>query len=144
MELYVHIPFCRKKCRYCSFASFTGREDEYEEYVNLVLEEARLRLPEAEESIETVYIGGGTPSLLSPALLQHLLSGLRNIFGMSRVREWTSEANPGTVTDQWLETAMSEGVNRLSFGMQAAQDTILRSLGRIHTFREVQDSVTRK
>ena len=141
MELYIHIPFCRQKCRYCSFASFTGQEPYREKYIGLLLEEARLRKEEVSAPCTTVYIGGGTPSLLSPSQLSRLVKGLRDIFGLDSVTEFTSEANPGTVTAEWLDAAVSAGVNRISFGMQACQDGLLRLLGRIHTFEEVRSSV---
>ena len=141
MELYIHIPFCRQKCRYCSFASFTGQEPYREKYIGLLLEEARRRKEAVSGPFTTVYIGGGTPSLLAPSQLSRLIEGLREIFGLDSVTEFTAEANPGTVTAEWLDAAVSAGVNRISFGMQAYQDGLLRLLGRIHTFEEVRASV---
>ena len=141
MELYVHIPFCKRKCRYCSFVSFTEKESEYEAYINLLLKEAELRSDEAGEPISSIYIGGGTPSLLSPRLLDRLIRGLNSIFDLGRVFEFTSEANPGTVTEGWFEKAAEMGVNRISFGMQASQDSLLCILGRIHHQDEVAHSV---
>ena len=142
MELYVHIPFCKQKCRYCSFTSHTATEAEYEEYADLLLREAENRKKEISDPVSTVYIGGGTPSLLSPALFYRLVSGLRRIFDFERVTEFTTEANPGTVTGEWLDSAVSCGVNRLSLGMQAAQDHLLSQLGRIHCFEDVRHSVS--
>ena len=142
MELYVHIPFCKQKCRYCSFISQTGSETDYEAYISLILKEAETRKNEVSEAVSTVYIGGGTPSLLSPDLLKRLVNGLRNIFDFSHSVEFTSEANPGTVTKQWLMAAADVGINRLSIGMQAFQDHILSFLGRIHRFEDVVASVS--
>ena len=141
MELYVHIPFCKQKCRYCAFTSFTGQEAAYEEYISLLPKEAEARMDEAREPVRTVYIGGGTPSLLPPALLRRLAEGLSSLYGFSAVEEFTSEANPGTVSAEWLDAAASAGVNRLSFGMQAYQDRLLSLLGRIHRFDSVCRSV---
>ena len=141
MELYVHIPFCVRKCRYCSFASFPAEEAEKETYIDLLLREAAARRKETEEPIRTVYFGGGTPSLLSPDLLTRLTSGLRNVFCLDDVQEFTAEANPGTVTKEWLDAAAEAGINRISFGMQAYQDKILSTLGRIHRFSDVCNSV---
>ena len=141
MELYVHIPFCRKKCRYCSFVSFTEKESDYEAYIDLLLKEAEWRADEAEEPVRTVYIGGGTPSLLPPRLFNRLIRGLDSIYDFSSVSEFTSEANPGTVTKAWLDNACELGINRLSFGMQAAQDSLLLILGRIHHQEDVIRSV---
>lgn len=141
MELYVHIPFCRQKCRYCSFASFPGQEAYFEKYAALILQEARLRRGEASGTVTTVYFGGGTPSLLPPEILTCLVSGLKEVFEIAPGAEFTSEANPGTVTRPWLDAAVSSGVNRLSFGVQAYQDRLLRLLGRIHDFSGAVSSV---
>ncbi len=141
MELYVHIPFCRQKCRYCSFASFPGQEAYFKTYIDLLLKEAASRKEEVSDQFRTVYIGGGTPSLLSPDLLAYLLRGLGTVFDLTHTEEFTSEANPGTVTGEWLDTAVSFGINRISFGMQAYQDRILSLLGRIHRYEEVVSSV---
>ena len=141
MELYIHIPFCKQKCRYCSFISASVPDTAYEPYIRLLLAEASQRQAEATEPVETVYIGGGTPSLLHPDLLTSLVVKLRTIFDLSRIREFTIEANPGTVTPEWLTAAAGCGVNRISFGMQAYQEHLLRILGRIHCFDEVRRSV---
>ena len=141
MELYVHIPFCRKKCRYCSFTSFIGKEEDIESYIDLILKEAEIRRSEFVEQVETVYFGGGTPSVLPPLTLARLVEGLQKIIDFSHVNEFTSEANPGTVTDEWLRTAVFSGINRISFGMQAAQERLLQLLGRIHIQDDVRRSV---
>ena len=142
MELYIHIPFCVRKCTYCSFASFPGcGRPEMEEYLSAVLREAQLRQHEADEPLNTVYIGGGTPSLVPPDLFCSFLSELKKILDFSRVREFSVEANPGTVTPAWLDAAVSSGINRISFGMQAFQDPILQTLGRIHRAGDVVSSV---
>ena len=91
MELYVHIPFCKRNCRYCSFVSFTEKAAEHEAYINLLLKEAELRAEEADEKITTIYLGGGTPSLLSSRLLEKLIRGMNSIFNLDSVSEFTSE-----------------------------------------------------
>lgn len=141
MELYIHIPFCKKKCRYCAFTSYVAQEAYYKEYVDLLVEEARQRVTEAEEPIRTIYIGGGTPSLLPPKLFKKLIAQLGTVFSFADVTEFSAEANPGTVTKKWLETAVESGVNRLSLGMQAYQERLLHTLGRIHQFEDVDCSV---
>ena len=141
MELYIHLPFCRKKCRYCDFISFPGMENRMEEYVDCLLLEAELHSGAVTEPPETVYLGGGTPSLLPADLLRRLLHGLRERLDLSCVSEWTSEANPGTMTLSWLDAALEGGVSRLSLGMQAGQDRLLRLLGRIHSAEDVTQSV---
>ena len=141
MELYVHLPFCVKKCRYCDFVSFPGIESRMEVYVDALLQEAALNRKNCEEAIDTVYWGGGTPSLLPPHLLKKLACGLRSILPMSAVSEWTVEANPGTITPVWLDMALENEVNRLSLGMQAAQDHLLQALGRIHRMEDTLESI---
>ncbi len=142
MELYIHIPFCVRKCNYCAFDSYTCCDAEkMEQYTASLLREASQRASYVTEPIETVYFGGGTPSLLSPELLENLVLSLKNIFSFSSVREFSVEANPGTVSEKWLETALRCGINRISFGVQAFQNHLLQTLGRIHTFDEVIRSV---
>lgn len=142
MELYIHIPYCRQKCRYCDFASYAGQEDTMAAYVDAMLREADAMAPNAKNtSIQTVFIGGGTPSILPAALLTKLLRGLHERFDLPEGIEFTSEANPGTLTPQWLEAALVGGVNRISMGMQAYQPKLLRTLGRIHTHEDVVKSV---
>lgn len=142
MELYIHIPYCRRKCRYCDFASFPGQEGTMAAYVDALLREADAMAAHARNTpIETVFIGGGTPSILPAKDLASLLQGLRARFDLPAGIEFTSEANPGTLTAPWLEAALKGGVNRLSMGMQALQPELLRCLGRIHTHRDVEASV---
>ncbi len=142
MELYIHLPFCRKKCRYCDFASWAGMEDRMEDYVAAVIREAQSRAAALGTfRPETVFIGGGTPSVLPPSLLDRLLDGVFRLFPPKHGAEITSEANPGTLTADWLSAAQAQGVNRLSLGMQAAQPELLRMLGRIHDTAAVGESV---
>lgn len=111
-------------------------------YVDAMLLEADAMASNAgNTAIETVFIGGGTPSILPAKLLTRLLKGLRERFCMPSGIEFTTEANPGTLTAQWLEAALCGGVNRLSMGMQASQPELLRMLGRIHTQTDVEDSI---
>lgn len=142
MELYVHVPFCKRKCRYCDFASWAGREDWIPAYVDAVLTEAHSAHDTlGTQSMETVFLGGGTPSLLPPEELTRLLQGVFSLFPLEADAEFTSECNPGTLTAAWLEAAQAAGVNRLSMGMQAGQPHLLHMLGRIHTFTDVEASV---
>ena len=138
--LYVHVPFCVKKCVYCDFASFAGREQDEEAYVDAVLREAEKRSG-IEAVISTLFIGGGTPSVLPPALMDRLLSGIRQRFSFLPGAECSCECNPGTVTEEFLAVLRKRGVNRLSFGAQAAQPRLLSLLGRIHTWAQVRESV---
>lgn len=139
--LYVHIPFCARKCAYCDFASYAGAEEHMGPYLRRLTEEiARRGRPDY--AVSTLYIGGGTPSLLPPALLETLLKQLHRHFSFLPGAECSCECNPGTVTPAWLRAAKAGGVNRLSMGAQARQDRLLSLLGRIHTWAQVEESVS--
>ena len=138
--LYAHIPFCARKCAYCDFASFAGREQDESAYVDAMLREAEKR-SRVDARVVTFYIGGGTPSLLPPALMDRLLKGIKSCFDFLPDAECSCECNPGTVTEAFLDTLRENGINRLSFGAQAAQPRLLSPLGRIHTWDQVQESV---
>ncbi len=137
--LYLHIPFCASKCAYCDFASYPGREDAFVPYVDKVLSEMERR-GQKDVGVVTLYIGGGTPSLLPPALMDRLLGGVRRHFCVLPDAEWTCECNPGTVTGEFLAVLREHGVNRLSMGAQACQDRLLKLLGRIHDWAQVVSS----
>ena len=134
--LYVHIPFCRQKCAYCDFSSYAGRERDMEVYVERLIGECREK-SRNDVKIATLYIGGGTPSLLSPSLMEKILSTLRACFSFLPDAECSCECNPGTLTPEFLAVLKKGGVNRLSLGAQAAQPELLSLLGRIHTWEQV-------
>jgi len=143
--LYVHVPFCEKICHYCDFNRYLLREGGVEEYLAALEGEIRLYAAGAARDVvfDTVYIGGGTPTSLTAAQLERLLSA---VFGGLRVRpgaEVTVEANPGTLTGKKLAALRSGGVNRLSLGVQSLNDELLRRLGRIHTARQARESYER-
>ena len=142
MELYVHLPFCARKCRYCDFASYAGCLSQIPAYIDAVLTEAAWEADAlAHPVMDTIFLGGGTPSLVPPEELTRLLRGLAALFPFANNVEFTTEANPGTVTQPWLSAAIACGINRLSLGMQALQPHLLQTLGRIHDFRQVEQSV---
>ncbi len=139
--LYIHIPFCRKKCRYCDFVSFadSSREDLY--YLALI-SEMRLYAPLMKDKrFDTVFIGGGTPTVLSEGKLGHLLSELKNRFDIAPDAEITCEANPESASEEKLRELIEAGVNRLSIGLQSASDALLRRLGRVHTKADFMKAV---
>ena len=141
-SLYVHIPFCVRKCAYCVFESYPDRLDRAEEYIDRVLGEARKRRREyGAFSCYSMYLGGGTPSLLTPGQLNRLCGELLDMFPPEKGAEITLEANPGTVTAELLPAAVRLGFNRISIGVQAKQDRLLKLLGRIHTFPEALRAV---
>lgn len=140
MELYIHIPFCIKKCDYCDFLSFPAGEDIKERYVEALKRELCSVAEEcAAETISSVFIGGGTPSALCPGQIAGVMETVRKGFVLERGCEVTLEANPGTLNMEKLLEYRSCGVNRLSIGCQSADDGELRSLGRIHTFQQFQE-----
>jgi oxygen-independent coproporphyrinogen-3 oxidase len=128
--LYVHFPFCVRKCAYCDFYSLPDRLDSMEAYIEAVLREAGQYRG---LSIRTLYLGGGTPSLLGPRGLSSLMDGLRRIFDLTAVIEATMEANPESVTPELLTAALASGIDRLSIGVQSLSDVELAGVGRIHT-----------
>lgn len=143
-ELYLHIPFCLSKCAYCDFLSAPASAEIQERYVAALCEELQERRQEAEEhSIRSVFIGGGTPSLLSPMQLQKIMETLSSSYRLCPDAEITIEANPGTVTSEKLHAYKSAGINRISFGCQSAQDEELKALGRIHTWGMFRESYFR-
>lgn len=137
MELYIHIPFCKRKCEYCSFISFPPEKGQRDQYVTALLEEARLRRDAFNETVRTIFIGGGTPSLLEPEQLRKLVNGIHEIIPDISCEEFTIEANPCTLTREYVEMAVQLGINRFSLGMQACQEKLLNTLGRIHLFSDV-------
>ena len=143
LQLYLHFPFCKRKCYYCDFFSGKASETEQRGYAALLEKEIRLAAEKYEDiTVSTLFFGGGTPSLMPLSAMERIWQTLSECFTLSREAEYTVEANPGTLTEEWLLAARRYGVNRLSIGVQAAQDGILKSLGRIHTFQEAKEAAT--
>ena len=135
LELYVHIPFCVKKCSYCDFLSAPATEQTKEAYMAALFAEIGGRAKDYKDRIVTsVFIGGGTPSLLSADTIRQLMEHIREGFSLASDVEITMEVNPGTVTAEKLTAFYGAGINRLSIGMQSAQEQELKILGRIHDF----------
>lgn len=144
LELYIHIPFCAKKCAYCDFLSFAAPVRIYREYVDKLIEEIYGQCENFQGyQVSTVFIGGGTPSILPADIMGELLSVLWECFDIAKDAEITIEANPGTLTMEKLETYLEGGVNRISIGLQSSDDMELKALGRIHTFDEFLKSYQR-
>lgn len=131
-RLYVHVPFCIKKCRYCAFVSGGPVKGELTEYPELILRELHYRASGA-GPVASIYFGGGTPSLLQPPQLGRMLDGIANLTGIQGDAEITLEANPGTVDRISLKAFRDIGINRISLGIQSFNDHFLACLGRIHT-----------
>lgn len=140
LGLYVHIPFCRKKCLYCDFSSYSGAEHLFIAYTTALCQQivdqgGKLYKP----FVDTVYIGGGTPSVLPVHLMEQILSCIYDSFTIEANAEISMEVNPGTVTRKQLAALKAAGINRLSFGVQSFNNNLLAGLGRIH---QTSDSVT--
>jgi oxygen-independent coproporphyrinogen-3 oxidase len=135
--LYLHIPFCVKKCDYCDFASFAC-DSAPEEYTQALIRELALTAETGmyREGFQTVFFGGGTPSLLNGEQMQRILNAAREQFVIAPDAECSMECNPGTVTSEKLAGYRKAGINRLSIGLQAAQDLLLSAIGRIHTYAQ--------
>ena len=141
IALYIHIPFCARKCAYCDFTSYPGRTERIPDYLDQL--EAEMRASAGRYgslTADTVFIGGGTPSLLTGDQMKRLMESVRRWFAVSPDAEITSEANPGTVDAAKLAAFREAGINRLSLGVQSFDDGLLRILGRIHTAREAEDA----
>lgn len=133
--LYIHIPYCHAKCSYCDFFS-TPRADSVDSYVDALLVELSLRRNEIAQSFSTVYIGGGTPSILSEEQLARLIEGIGKTVDIASLEEFTIEANPEDVTPQWCETIKRLGVNRVSMGVQSFDDEQLAIINRRHSSQD--------
>lgn len=139
LELYIHIPFCIRKCNYCDFLSFPSNEAEREIYVQSLINEIEQTgklLDKDVYAVRSIFVGGGTPSLLSGEQMDRILRVVREGFAVKDGAEITMEANPGTLTEVNVFSYKKAGVNRLSMGLQSADDACLHLLGRIHTWEE--------
>ncbi len=129
--LYVHVPFCDKRCDYCDFVTFADRPDTIKPYLNALDAELSFH---AATPIKTIFIGGGTPTALSPEQIARLMASLRSKLDLSPLTEATVEANPESATEDRLRAYREGGINRLSIGLQTTSDEMLARLGRLHDF----------
>lgn len=137
LELYVHIPFCVRKCEYCDFLSAPAGADTQQEYVrNLLLEIEQKGVHCTDYEVTTIFFGGGTPSILKAGWIADILDAIHRNFKVRKDAEITIECNPGTLTFEKLSIYKSAGINRISVGLQSASDAELRELGRIHTYED--------
>lgn len=143
LGIYIHIPFCKKKCYYCDFVSYPSKLDLQERYIEAVLRElSSYNLNKY--NITTLYIGGGTPSCISSKLIVKLLDNIKQKLILNETKwediEITIEVNPGTVNKGKLEEYKNSGVNRLSIGLQTTNDKLLEKIGRIHKYQDFLDT----
>ena len=133
VSLYLHFPFCERKCRYCDFLSGPARAEEREKYTDLLCREISLRALEVTAPVDTIFIGGGTPSLMTPSQACRVMEAIFRSYSVTDDAEISMEVNPGTADAEKLRAYRSAGINRLSIGVQSFIDAELRLLGRIHT-----------
>ncbi len=143
LGLYIHIPFCKQKCYYCDFISFANKNEKQEQYINAIKKEIDTYQLE-KYNVTTIYIGGGTPSYIESKYIVELIEKIKiklknNITKFEEI-EITIEVNPGTVTKQKLQDFKSCGINRLSIGLQTTNNSLLKQIGRIHTYEEFLDT----
>ena len=131
-SIYIHIPFCKQKCLYCDFNSFQDKEDLIDKYFDALIKE--IKSYKINKKLKTIYIGGGTPSFPNEKYIEKVLKEL------PKADEITLELNPGTITENKLLKYKEIGINRLSIGLQAVQDSILKEIGRIHTLEEFEEA----
>lgn len=140
LSLYIHIPFCARKCNYCDFLSAPATTHVQEQYLHALFEEIKARsISFNDRQVQTIFIGGGTPSIIPPEQIKEMLVIIKSCFNVSKNAEISMEVNPGTVNDkESFETYKSCGINRLSIGLQSANDEELKVLGRIHNFSQFE------
>lgn len=140
LELYFHIPFCIKKCEYCDFLSGPATRTRQEDYIYALLREMKTISEKEKRSVDTIFIGGGTPSVPDCDVMEKFLKGMREDFNVSPDAEITIEANPGTLTPEKLQLYRKYGINRISIGLQSPKDKELKILGRIHNYSQFLES----
>jgi len=141
LGVYIHMPFCERKCSYCAFSSFVSSEKEQEKYITSLISEIQHFSQKEKRNIDSISIGGGTPSLISVQLMEKLFNCLKENFIWSDNLEFSIEANPNSLTKEKLEFYKKSGVNRLSIGVQSLDDEKLKSIGRLHTSQQAIDVV---
>ena len=136
--IYIHIPFCAVKCIYCDFYSITDRENSIPRFINAIVKEIETCTVDVSNwKLETIFIGGGTPSLLNGRNIESILNALERKYDLAQIKEWTMEANPGEAPLERLKDFRSLGINRLSMGVQSLEPDLLKFLTRIHSANQV-------
>lgn len=142
LGIYVHIPFCMRKCYYCDFYSVKWDKQSEENYVKAVIREIEGYKQLGSEYIaDTIYFGGGTPTVINPSNIRKIIQAIKDIFTVDAAAEISIEANPNTLTSENLTTYKASGINRLSIGVQSLNDDILKSIGRLHDSRQALEAI---
>ena len=139
--IYIHIPFCARKCFYCDFVSYANKEEKISDYINAITYEIESFAKEFSNDyiVTTIYIGGGTPSYIESTYIVSIIKELNKNYNIQSNAEITIEVNPGTVTRKKLQDYKKAGINRLSIGLQSTNDYLLKEIGRIHTYEQFLD-----
>lgn len=141
LGIYIHIPFCKQKCYYCDFISFSKKEEEVQEYIECLKKEIIANREQAKDyKISTIYIGGGTPSYIDSSKIVSIIETIYKNYDVKKDAEITIEINPGTVNKEKLEDYKNAGINRISIGLQSTNNDILKTIGRIHTYEQFLDT----
>lgn len=135
LGIYIHIPFCKRKCAYCDFISFSGHQKLIEPYINSLISEIKnYKIDKENYVIKTIYFGGGTPSFIDSKYIVEILDTIKAKFNILENVEITIEVNPGTVDELKLKDYYNAGINRISFGLQSTRSELLKLVGRIHSY----------
>lgn len=139
LGIYIHIPFCKRKCYYCDFISYANKEEKIQEYIECLQKEIEVESKKnkyEEYEITTIYLGGGTPSFIDASYIEKVIRTIKQNYKISENIEITIEVNPGTINEEKIEKYKEIGVNRISIGLQTTRDNLLKQIGRIHTYEE--------
>lgn len=142
LGIYVHIPFCRQKCNYCDFYSVKWDKQSEDRYVNAVIKEIEsYKQLNLQYIVDTIYFGGGTPTIIQPSNISRIIQTIKGIFTVAATSEISIEANPNTLTAENLTIYKDSGINRLSIGVQSLNDDILKNIGRIHDSNQALEAI---
>lgn len=142
LGVYIHIPFCQRKCSYCAFSSFVREEAEQEKYIcSLIQEIEDFAKQHGKREIDSIYIGGGTPSLLPEKLIEKIVEALKSSFIWTNNLEFSIESNPNSLTEKKLQKYKEMGINRISIGVQSLENEKLKTIGRLHTKEDAIEKI---
>ena len=141
VSLYIHIPFCKSKCHYCDFFSISKAAKLIPEYIDALAQEIKIYSEKYNFKIKTIYIGGGTPSILNPENIKSIILNVREYFYLKSDLEFTIEANPESINADFLETIVNCGINRLSIGVQTFNDKLLKFAGRLASQKIIDEKL---
>ena len=142
LGIYIHIPFCKQKCYYCDFVSYANKKEKISEYIECLIKEIEIeanKYKNQEYKVTTIYIGGGTPSLIDAFYIEMILKKIEESYKLSEYPEVTIEINPGTINEEKMKKYKEIGINRISIGLQTTKNNLLKQIGRIHTYEEFLD-----